>query len=161
MITEGEKRMIRIYALILAMALAAGPLVRAQSAATEQSLKATNEALLAAIKSGNIEMAQALIHPRAVGFFRESQRIAELSAGYTAADALPSVLADIGRFNAVTYSATYRVIGDTGVVCMANNMQAKKWEKAGDRFTRSTYVYVSVNGSWRLLSWHTSDIPLK
>lgn len=147
--------------LIFTLTLTAAPLHSAQSAANEQSLKATNEALLAAIKSGNIEMAKALIHPRALGLFRESQRIVELNSNYTAADALPSVLADIGRFNTVNFSATYRVIGNTGVVCMTNSMQAKKWEKTGDRFTRSTYVYINVNGRWSLLSWHTSDIPLK
>ena len=152
---------IRMLTLSLIIALATAPFLSAQSAATEQSLKATHESLMAAIKSGNLTIAQALIHPRALGFFRESQMIVELRPSYSAADVLPSVLADLGRFIAIPYAVTYRVIGNTGVVGISNSLQAKKWEKTSDRFTRSTLVYVNVSGNWRLLSWHSSDVPLK
>jgi len=150
-----------MFALALVAALVAAPLLSAQSAPTEQSLKTTHDALAAALKSGNLTMAQGLIHPQALGFYRDSQMLVQLRAGYGPADALPSVLADLGRFDIIPYDTGYRVIGNTGVVCMSTNLQAKKWEKAQDRFIRATYVYVNVNGNWKLLSWHGSDVPLK
>ena len=59
------------------------------------------------------------------------------------------------------YDTVYRVVGSTGVVCMAMNFQPKKGEKGPPRFIRSTWMYAEVDGAWRLLSWHSSDLPLK
>jgi hypothetical protein len=157
-----EKRVKRnIPALALAAVLAWGPALSAQSSSGEQGIRVSHEALLAAVKSGNLTMAQALIHPQALGFYRESQMLVQLSGTYGAAEALPTVLADLGRFSIVPYDATYRVIGNTAVVCMSTNMQAGKSEKVKDRYLRSTYVYIRADGNWKLLSWHTSDTPLK
>ncbi len=160
-IAKGECVKRRMFALTLVAALASVPVLSAQSAVTEQSLKTAHEALMAALKSGNLAMAQGLIHPRALGFYKDSQMLVQLRSDYRAADALPAVLADLGRFAIVAYDTSYRAIGNTGVVCMATNMQANRGEKAKDRFIRSTYVYVNADGNWRLLSWHSSDIPLK
>ena len=152
--------MIRALVFAVAVTFAVMPGLSTQSGATEENLRITHESLFGAIKSGNLTMAQALIHPRALGFYRDSQRIVELRPDYGAAEALPSVLADIGRFSAVVYDASYRIVGDTGIVCMANSLQPKKWEKVKARSIRSTYVYINADGNWKLLSWHTSDIPL-
>lgn len=87
--------------------------------------------------------------------------LVELGPGYSAVDALPSVLADIGRFIVTPYATSYRVIGNTGIVCMSSGQQAKKWEKTSDCFTRTMLVYVNESSNWKLLSWYSSDIPLK
>ena len=107
-------------------------------------------------------MAQALIHPQAVGFFRTSERVVQLTTSYGPADALPAVIADLGQFIVVPHDTSYRIVGNTGIVSMANILApAKKGERIKERSTRSTYVYTSVDGNWKLLSWHTSDTPLK
>ena len=151
------KRM--IIALSIAL-LGTAPLGLAQSNPTQASLKTAHETFVNALNSGNLTVAQAMVHPNALGFFRKGQKSVELSAGYGAAQALPSVVEDLGQFNQIAYDVNYRVIGDTGIVCMASILDAKKGSKAKDRYTRSTLVYVDMNGNWRLLSWHTSDIPL-
>jgi hypothetical protein len=147
--------------LALVLALATAPVLSAQSA--EDAVKTTHETLVAAVKSGNLTLVQSLIHPQAVGFFRASVRLVELSANYRAADALPDVLADLGQFVIVPHETRYRVIGSTAVVSMATSMQANaeaKKDRVKDRSSRSTYVYVAVDGNWKLMSWHTSDTPL-
>ncbi|HVH29660.1 MAG TPA: nuclear transport factor 2 family protein [Vicinamibacterales bacterium] len=147
--------------LVLVLAVATAPILSAQSA--QDAVKATHETLVAAVKSGNLTLVQSLIHPQAVGFYRASVRLVELSANYRAADAIPDVLADLGQFVIVPHETSYRVIGGTAVVSMATSMQANaeaKKDRVKDRSTRSTYVYVAVDGNWKLLSWHTSDTPL-
>jgi hypothetical protein len=104
------------------LALATSSVLSAQSA--EQAVRTTHETLVAAVKSGNLTMAQALIHPQAVGFYRASVRLVELSTKYNAAAALPDVLIDLGQFVVVPSDTHYRVIGNTGVVSMATSMQA-------------------------------------
>ena len=152
--------------LALAVILASTSPLAGQSQATEQTLKVAHESLMAAIKSGNLAMAQGLIHAKALGFYRASERAVELSSSYTAANALPTVLADLGRFGIVPFDATYRALGSTGIVLMSTNLQVTKEAKEKEkdiksRYLRSTYVYVAVDGNWKLLSWHTSDTPLK
>jgi hypothetical protein len=147
--------------LVLALALATSPALSAQ--ATEAAVKTAHEALVSAVKSGNLTMAGALIHPQALGFYRESVRLVQLNTSYRAADALPTVLADLGQFVIVPHDTTYRVVGSTAIVSMATSMQANaeaKKDRVKDRSIRSTYVYVAVDGNWKLLSWHTSDTPL-
>lgn len=154
-------RMLKRIVILVLIALSGIVLLGiAQSNPTKANLQLAHESLISAITSGNLTLAQAMIHPNALGFFRESQRFVELRADYGAADALPSVIEDISQFNGYTFDVSYRVVGNTGIVCMANILEAKKWSKAKDRHTRSTYVYVNVGGNWKLLSWHTSSIPL-
>jgi SnoaL-like protein len=152
---------VKAGSLALVMALATASVLSAQSA--EQAVRTTHETLVAAVKSGNLTMAQALIHPQAIGFYRASVRLVELSTKYNAAAALPDVLADLGQFVIVPYDSNYRVIGNTAVVSMATSMQATaeaKQDRVKNRSIRSTFVYVMVDGNWKLLSWHTSDTPL-
>jgi hypothetical protein len=104
-------------------------------------------------------MAEPLLHPSALGFFRESRVIVQLSPEYGAKEAIPAVLADLANFSISTYEI-YRVVGNTGLVCLTNTFQAKKGKKVEDRYLRLTLVYIFTGGNWRLLSWHTSDTPL-
>jgi len=138
--------------------LAAVP--RAQVRMDEASLKTAHEALIAGVKTANLTLLQAMIHPNGLGFFRESQRPAQLGSGSSAADVLPAVLADLGRFAAVPTQTIYRVVGQTGIVAMTSQLQAQKGSKEQDRYSRGTYVYVVEGGNWKLLSWHGSDSPL-
>jgi hypothetical protein len=154
-----RRRNVTARSLALVLALATAPALSAQS--TEQAVKTAHETLVAAVKSGNLTMAQGLIHPQALGFYRESVRLVELTINYRPADALPSVLADLGQFVIVPHDITYRVVGSTAIVTMSTSMQAaKKGERIKDRSIRSTYVYALVDGNWKLLSWHSSDTPL-
>ena len=146
-----------VLAMIVALGSAAPAL--AQSGPGEQSLKVAHDTVMSAVKSANLTVLQALIHPRALGFYRDSQFPVEIRSDYTAADALPSVLTDLSRFVTVPTSSVYRVVGQVGVVCMTASLQVKKGSK--DRYNRGTYVYISEGGNWKLLSWHGSDTPLK
>jgi hypothetical protein len=146
-----------VLAMIVALGWAAPTL--AQRAPDEQSLKVAHDTVMSAVKSANLTVLQALIHPRALGFYRDSQFPVEIRSDYTAADALPSVLTDLSRFVSVPTSSVYRVVGQVGVVCMTASLQMKKGSK--DRYSRGTYVYISEGGNWKLLSWHGSDTPLK
>ena len=154
--------MVRRVLLACAIAvLASGSAAVAQGAPGEGRLKVTHQTLLAAITSGNPAMIESAIHRNGLGFHRESQMIVQLGGGYGPKEAIPDVLADLGRFTMAAYDTVYRVAGSTGVVCMAMNFQPKKGEKGSPRYIRSTWVYADVDGAWRLLSWHSSDIPLK
>jgi hypothetical protein len=150
--------MTRILLLVLVV-LAVPVSARGQGASPEESLKAVHQLLERAVASGNISMVSNLVHPQALGFFRESQRLVELRSGYGPAEVLPSVLTDLSGFTSTTYETTYRVVGDVGVVAMTTTAQAKD-SRVRDRYLRSTYVYMRAQGTWRLLSWHTSDTPL-
>jgi hypothetical protein len=147
---------------MLAIMIFAGSMVpgHAQSGLDEQALKTAHETMIQNIEKANLVVLQAMIHPRALGFFRDSHSPAQIRREYSAADALPSVVADIAKFVAVPTDTVYRVVGQTGIVCMTTAMQAKKGEKQSSRFLRGSYVYIAEGGNWRLLSWHGSDTPL-
>jgi hypothetical protein len=142
-----------------ALIVCLGGSLQGQSA-DERSLQVTHETLVSGVKSGNVVMVQALIHPRALGFFRDSTRLVQLGGEYSAADAVPTLLADLGRFVATPTETVYRVVGTTGVVLMSTTFRAKKGEKEPDRYVRATYVYLPDGANWKLMSWHTSDVPL-
>jgi len=148
------------WIIAIMIAVASTTLGHAQSNLTEQSLKTTHETMIGNIKTANLVVLQAMIHPRALGFFRESQRPAEIRSGFTPADALPSVVSDLGKFVSVPTDTVYRVVGQVGIVCMTAAMEAKKGEKQLSRSQRGTYVYISESGNWKLVSWHGSDTPL-
>jgi len=141
--------------------LAAPSVLWAQDSPPEDRLKLTHQTLLSAISTGNPALLEPVLHQRGVGFFRDSQLIVQLGGGYGPKEAIPDVLADLGRFTMATYDTVYRVAGSTGVVSMAMVFQPKKGEKGPPRYIRSTWTYADVDGMWRLLSWHSSDIPLK
>jgi hypothetical protein len=113
------------------------------------------------VKTGNLTLLQAMIHPRALGFFRESVNSVQLGSNYGPAEALPAVLSDIGAFVTVPTDTVYRVLGQVGVVLMTANLQAPKDSKQPNRSSRATYVCIEDGGNWKLLSWHGSDMPLK
>jgi len=133
----------------------------AQGVLSEDGLKLAHQTMVSAISSGNPAMLEPLLLRNGVGFFRDSQMIAQLGGDYGPKEAIPDVLAELGRFTIAAYDTVYRVAGSTGVVCMAMNVQPRKGEKGPPRYIRSTWVYAEIDGAWRLLSWHTSDIPLK
>jgi len=149
-------------ALVLAIgvSLASVPMLGGQTDSGEASLRAAHQLLLQAVTSGNVALVGNVVHPRAVGFFRDSQLLVQLRSGYGTSDVVPAVVADLSRFTSTPTDVVYRVVGDAGVVCVTANMEANAWEKEKDRYVRATYVYARVNGNWKLLSWHTSDIPL-
>jgi hypothetical protein len=148
------------WILAIMITMASIGLGHAQNSLDEQSLKTAHETVMNNIKTANLVVLQAMIHPRALGFFRESQRPAEIRSGFTPADALPSVVSDLGKFVSVPTDTVYRVVGQVGIVCMTAAMEAKKGEKQLSRSQRGTYVYISESGNWKLVSWHGSDTPL-
>lgn len=152
-------RQVVIVALVLAVM--ATPPAAAQMSAPEDGLKVVHRTLLSGISSGNPALVEPLLDQLGVGFFRESQMVVQLGGSYGRREAIPAVLADLSRFNMTTYETIYRVAGTTGVVCMAGRMEPRKGEKGGARYVRSTWVYTLIDGSWRLVSWHSSDVPLK
>src|SRR3954466_11670622 len=148
--------------LSIAVALALGWATQpsAQISSSEEAVKTTHAALLAAIKTGNLTMAQAFIHPEALGYFRGSVNMAQLNAAYAPPQAGADVLADLGQFDLTPYQTVYRVKGNVAVVAMYSQLQEKD-AKTKYQPLRSTYIYVSSDGNWKLLSWHTSATPDK
>jgi hypothetical protein len=110
------------------------------------------------VKSGNLTLLEGLIHRSALGFFQESQMLVQLRTGFGPREALGPVVADISSFVTTPYQTEYRVVGDTGVACIS---AAVKDIKGVTNYLSVTYVYVWADGNWRLLSWHSSRVPLK
>lgn len=150
-----------VFALPALAFVAFGTAAFAQDGPTEANLKLAHQTLVSAIASGNPAMVEPIIARNGLGFYRESQLIVRLEGAYGPREAIPTLLADLGRFTSATYDTVFRVAGTTGVVCSASNLQPKKGEKAPPRFIRGTWTYVFVDGAWKLLAWHSSDIPLK
>jgi len=160
---------VRKTVVFVAMALfvAAVGETDAQSLSPEDSLRLTHDAVAKGVREGNFALLQGLIHPQALGFFWDSQMLVEMKAGFGPTEALAPVIADLSRFTSTPSSTTYRAIGDTGVVCMTSTRVPMKGEKPNKgekltvRYNRLTYVYVRSGDNWKLISWHTSETPLK
>ena len=150
----------RVWVLAIMAVVGCAALMGAQARGDEQSLKTAHEALIASVKTGNLALLQAMIHPRGLGFFRDSVNTVQLGNNYGTGDVLPAVLTDIGRFAAVPTDTVYRAVGQVGVVLMTANLAAPKGSKQS-RSSRATWVYVVDGENWRLLSWHASDMPLQ
>jgi hypothetical protein len=157
---RGEAMKYSGWIMAIMIAVASTAIGHAQSNLTEQSLKTTHETMISNIKTANLVVLQAMIHPRALGFFRESQATVQIRDNYPVADALPSVIAEISRFMPFVTDTVYRVVGQAGIVCMTAVLQPKVGEKQPIRYLRGTYVYVSEGGKWNLVSWHGSDTVL-
>jgi hypothetical protein len=148
------------WVLAIMIAAASTGLGHAQGNLTEQSLKTAHETLISNIKTANLVVLKAMIHPHALGFFRESHSPAEIRSNFTVDEAIPSVIAEISRFTPFVTDNIYRVVGQVGIVCMTATLQPKKGEKLPTQYLRGTYIYVSESGNWRLVSWHGSEAPL-
>ena len=136
--------------------------VPAQSLSPEDSLKTTHEALMQAVGAASAERVSALIHPRALGFFRNSQRVVQLQPGDLPA-IVQGLLKDLGE---VTTSqqpldTSLRVIGETGIVTQTTMRESVVSRRKIVRYLRTTAVYLRTPDGWKLTSWHTSDAPLE
>ena len=152
----------RVSVLAVLAILGSAGVARAQAAPDEASLKLAHETVIKAVTSANLTVLQAMIHPRASGFFRSSQQPVLLGSGVTAADILPTLMTDLGTFAAITTTSTgYRAVGPIGVVTVTVFQKRKSSEKGPDLYVRGTYVYGWDEGSWKLVSWHGSDTPVK
>ncbi len=133
----------------------------AQTGPTEGSLKVVHDTVINSVTKGNVPAVQLILHPQALGFFRESQFPAQVKSGFTTTDALSAVLTELTSFVAFpTTETVYRVVGNVGIVLMTATLEPHKGEKKLPRYLRGTYVYVWNDGYWKLLSWHSSDTPL-
>jgi hypothetical protein len=152
----------RMSVLAVVAVLGSAAVVRAQAGPDEASLKLAHEIVVKAVTSGTTAVVQSMIHPRASGFFRDSQQLVQLGSGVTATDILPTLITDLGTFAAITATDTgYRTVATVGIVNMTAFQKRKPSEKGSDRYVRGTYVYLWEGGSWKLVSWHGSDTPLK
>jgi hypothetical protein len=151
----------RIFVLGLVALIGSTALVRAQGGPDEASLKLSHETLVKSVTSGNLAVIQAMIHQRASGFFRDSQQLVQLGQSVTAADIVPTLIADLGHFVSTPTDTGYRVLGTVGVVNMTAFQQRKRNERGSDRYVRGTYIYAWEAGNWKLVSFHGSDTPLQ
>jgi len=149
---------------ILAAALVLGLTASSegQTLTPEASLKATHEMLMQAVTAANADRVAALVHPRALGFFRNSQQVAELKGRDSLGVLVETLLRDLGEFTAdqQSHSTTMRIEGDTGIVTQTSRRETVVQKKNVTRYLRTTAVYVRSADGWKLLSWHTSDTPL-
>jgi ketosteroid isomerase-like protein len=92
-----------------------------------------------------------------------SQQVAELQGGSSLQVLVETLLRDLGEFTASQQSLTtrLRVVGDTGIVTQTVMREAVVDGRKVVRYLRTTAVYVRSPDGWRLMSWHTSDAPLK
>ena len=136
--------------------------LRAQNLSLEDSLKATHETLMQAVGTASVERVSALIHPRALGFFRTSQRVVQLQPGDLPV-IVQGLLKDLGE---VTTSqqpldTSLRVVGETGIVTETTMRESVVSRRKVVRYLRTTAVYLRTPEGWKLASWHTSDAPLE
>jgi len=149
------------WVLTAALALTAAASTSGQTLSAEDSLKATHQALMEAVIAANTQRVAALVHPQALGFFRTSQRLADLRGGGTLSGMVEGLLRDLGEFTSnVSLSTTLRLVGDTGIVTQTSMREQVVEKKKVVHSLRTTAVYVRSGDGWKLLSWHTSDIPL-
>jgi hypothetical protein len=161
---EGYMKYLLTPVCALTLILASGPSARA--ATSEEALKLTHETIVRSLTQGNLTPLRGFVHPSALGFFYESQQLVQLSMEYTAVQAGAPIIADLTRFTSTESSSAYRVVGDTGIVAMTSVRVPNKEEKKEDPklqviHLRLTYVYVREGEAWKLLSWHTSQTPLR
>ena len=71
----------RVCVLALVAVIATAPTVRAQGRPDDASLKLVHETLIKSVTAGNLAVIQGLIHPQAVGFFRDSQQACTVGTG--------------------------------------------------------------------------------
>lgn len=152
--------------VVLTLALAWWPITATAQAGSEEDLKATHRLVAEAARTGNVAFMESVIHPRALGFMRGSQMIVELDSSTGAREIVTPLIVDMSRFLLTPYQTVFRALGDTGVVCttvvgkpLADDPKTGK--KGPDMYNRATYLYARLDGRWRLVSWHSSDIPLK
>lgn len=124
------------------------------------SLKTTYTLLLQAVRQGNVGLVQNLVHPRAIGFFADSQ-FPVILGSLKVSEVVSTLVADLAKFTSVQYDAEYRVVGTTGVVAVRTTEQPNRGTRARPSYLRSTFVFTKVDDRWLLVSWHTSEIPLK
>ena len=133
-----------------------------------EGLKMVHSGLLQAFESGDMQSLQARIHPQAVGFFRNAQRVTELSSRLQVKDVIPPLWADTMRFARTPLDTTYTVLGHTGIVLttaafkpLKNPPDPNAQKAKRPRYGRMTHVYTFEAGAWKLVAWHTSDTPVK
>ena len=151
----------RVCVVVLLAVTAIAPVVRAQGRPDEASLKQVHEIIIKSITAGNLAVVQGMIHPQAVGFFRDSQRPVQLGPELTPANILSTLVADLGHFTSTPTDTGYKVLGTVGIVYMTTYQERKSNERGPDRFMRGTYIYLWEGSGWKLVSWHGSDTPLK
>jgi hypothetical protein len=73
-----------------------------------------------------------------------------------------ALLKDLGEFVSSQQSLTtrLRVVGDSGVVTQTLTRESVVDKRKVVRHLRNSGLYVRTSDGWKLLSWHTSDIPL-
>ena len=127
------------------------------------SLRIAHGILLAALDSGDIARMERGVHPQALGFFRLSQLPVKLTKENGVKEMGPAIAADHARFANTTFDSKYVVAGNTGIVVsrMALTPKDKRDKNIALTYTRVTDVYTYLEGRWLLVSWHTSDAPLK
>jgi hypothetical protein len=151
----------RVSVLALVAIIATAPVVRAQGRPDDASLRLVHETMIKSITAGNLAVVQGIIHPQALGFFRDSQKPVRLGSDLSPADILATLIADLGHFTSTPTDSGYRVLGNVGIVYMTTYQERKSNERGSDRFVRGTYIYLWDNNGWKLVSWHGSDTPLK
>jgi ketosteroid isomerase-like protein len=127
-----------------------------------ESLKATHEARLKAIETGDAHVLVSAQHPEGVNFEGHSpfpsdesersddERRRGWEAGFDRAE----------RRSFHQINPGYRVIGNTGIVW--GHVRITVDPKDGPRATeyrRFTHVYVREGGEWKLVLYHSSAIP--
>jgi hypothetical protein len=116
-----------------------------------------------AVTAANAERVAALVDPRALGFFRAGVQVVELQGGANLAGLIQGLLTDLGEFTTSQQpvTTTIRVVGDTGIVTQTSRREVIVKKKKVTLSLRTTGVYIRSADGWKLLSWHTSDIPLE
>lgn len=121
------------------------------------SLRAAHSLILKTVETSNITGLERRVHPRAMGFFRESQRAVTFNRSVA-----EFAMMDLQAFSATPYGTEYRVVGTSGIVCSVVRLAPDRSATSKPpRTVRGTYLYTNVDGRWLLASWHTSDVPLK
>ena len=135
----------------------------AQSLSAEDALKVAHATLMKAVTGADVQRVAVMIHPKAIGFFRASQHAVLLEGGTDRIAIVKGILDDLGQFTTAQSSldVTLRVVGETGVVTQTAVQQMVVSKKKVTAYLRTTAVYIRDADGWKLLSWHTSDIPLK
>lgn len=126
-----------------------------------EGLKAAHALVFEAVKSADIPLIAASVHPRAMGFFLTSHFPAKLTVRRGIQEIAPYIMSDLSGFARTEMSTEYRVAGTVGIVCATIQLMPRGQEKKKPGYRRTTLIYGYSGDQWKLVSWHSSDAPLK
>lgn len=121
------------------------------------SLKLAHTLVFQAVRSVNTKVLEAMLDPEAMGFFRGSHLPVTMTNSQGVPEIAVYLVNDFATLARAELQSEYRVVGTTGIVLSVIQLRSRGSDKVAN--SRSTVVYHYTGESWKIVSWHSSDVP--